>query len=157
MTDDTTTASGGTPWHLWLVGILALLWNGYGCYDYLMTKMQGETYLRTAAESMGWDAAQSDAFVAYYNSMPAWMSAVWAIGVWGGLAGALLLLLRNKLATPVFMVSLLAFVLSLVNTYVLSDAPDFVMSMIWMQGLIFAACVFFVWYARMMTRNGVLR
>ena len=22
-----------TPWHLWVVGVLALLWNGFGAYD----------------------------------------------------------------------------------------------------------------------------
>ena len=25
-----------TPWHLWVVGVLSLLWNCYGGYDYLM-------------------------------------------------------------------------------------------------------------------------
>jgi hypothetical protein len=26
-----------TPWHLWLVGVLALLWNSFGAFDYVMT------------------------------------------------------------------------------------------------------------------------
>ena len=29
-----------TPAHLWIVGILSLLWNGFGAYDYLMTRMR---------------------------------------------------------------------------------------------------------------------
>ena len=24
-----------TPWHLWVVAVLALLWNGAGAFDYL--------------------------------------------------------------------------------------------------------------------------
>jgi hypothetical protein len=31
------TAERRVPIHLWIVGILALLWNAYGCYDYVMT------------------------------------------------------------------------------------------------------------------------
>ena len=26
-----------TPWHVWLVGVLSLLWNAYGGYDFIMT------------------------------------------------------------------------------------------------------------------------
>ena len=32
--------SARAPAHLWIVGILALLWNCFGCYDYLMTAMR---------------------------------------------------------------------------------------------------------------------
>jgi hypothetical protein len=38
--------------------------------------------------------------------MPAWMTGVWAIGVWGALAGSVLLLLRSKWAVHVFAASL---------------------------------------------------
>ena len=33
-----------TPVHLWIVGVLALLWNGIGGYDYLMTRMRNIDY-----------------------------------------------------------------------------------------------------------------
>ena len=36
-----------TPAHLWIVGILSLLWNGFGCYDYLMTRMRNTDYLKS--------------------------------------------------------------------------------------------------------------
>ncbi|HEY0052179.1 MAG TPA: hypothetical protein VGB49_02070, partial [Caulobacteraceae bacterium] len=147
MTDLNGASTRATPWHLWVVGIVALLWNAYGCYDYLMTTTGGEAYLRAMGEKMKWAPADVDAFVAYYASMPAWMTAVWAVGVWGGLLGALLLLLRMKLAVWVFVVSLLAYVLSVIATFLLTAAPDVVQSMIWMQVVIFAGCVFFVWYA----------
>ena len=35
-----------TPWHLWVVGVLSLMWNTFGCYDYTMTKLDSETYMR---------------------------------------------------------------------------------------------------------------
>ena len=34
-----------TPWHLWLVGILGLLWSTMGATDYFMTQTGNEAYL----------------------------------------------------------------------------------------------------------------
>ena len=86
-----------TPWHLWVVGVLAALWNGFGCFDYVMTQTRRDEWF----VQMGMTEAQ----LTYFNAMPAWTHAAWAIGVWGGLLGALLLLLHRKWATPVFVVS----------------------------------------------------
>src|SRR3954466_4951009 len=88
--------------HLWIVGILALLWNAYGCYDYLMTVTSNQAYL----------AAFPADQLAYYNSLPAWLTGFWALGVWGGLAGSLLLLARSRHAIPAFAVSVLGIVVS---------------------------------------------
>ena len=77
-----------TPWHLWLVGALGLLWNAYGGFDYFMSKTRGDAYL----QSVGMTPEQ----IAHLNAMPPWMTAVWAIGVWGALLGAVLLLARAQ-------------------------------------------------------------
>ena len=45
--------------------------------------------------------------LAYYNSLPAWLTAFWALGVWGGLAGSLLLLARSRHAVLAFALSVL--------------------------------------------------
>lgn len=37
-----------TPWHLWVVGVVAVLWNAFGCWDYTMTHLKGR---RTCAPS----------------------------------------------------------------------------------------------------------
>ncbi len=135
----TTTAKSKTPWHLWTVGIVGVLWNAFGCYDYFMSNTAGEPYFR----QMG----MTDAQIAHYNAMPAWMTGVWAIGVWGAMLGSLLLLARSKWAVEVFMASLAAYVLSLVYAYAISPAPGNSTSMMVMQAVIFAGCVFFLWYA----------
>ena len=44
---------------------------------------------------------------AYFESFPMWAVAFWAIGVFGGLIGCLLLLLRNRLAFHAFVASLI--------------------------------------------------
>lgn len=149
MTETSQTASR-TPWHLWVVGAGALLWNGYACYDYVMTQMGGADYLRA------YDFTEAQ--IQHFTAMPAWATAVWAVGVWGGALGGLLLLLRRKWALWAFAASLAAFALSLVYSYVLSDAAAIMGGeMTTLNAIIGAACVFFVWYAWFMSKRGVLR
>ena len=138
-----------TPWHLWVVGVVALLWNGYGCVDYTMTQMQGEAWLT----SMGMTAAQ----IAYFDAMPAWTHAVWAIGVWGGVLGAVLLLMRSKWAFQAFLASLIAFAISVVYGQMSGASAIMGTTGTVMSGVIFILGLIFVMYSRMMTRKGVLR
>ena len=96
--------------------------------------------------------------LAHYQAMPAWMLAVWAIGVWGAMLGSVLLLLRNRLAFPVFAVSLAAFLLSLVYTYLLTDGGEIMgRQMTMVSGVITALLLFFICYAWLMSKRGVLR
>ncbi|TPE58650.1 hypothetical protein FJQ54_16495 [Sandaracinobacter neustonicus] len=147
MTD--TLPVGRAPMHLWIVGGLGLLWNGFGAFDYVMSKLRGADYFR----EMGMTEAQ----IAYAQSYPMWMNIVWAVGVWGGLLGTVLLLLRRRAAAPVFALSLAAFLLSLVYTYLLSNGRGVMGEGAYMQLVVLAGCLFFVWYSRAMARKGVLR
>ena len=100
MTDTTSTAmTTRTPWHLWAVGGLALLWNGFGGYDYVMTQTNNAAYLAQFTPEQR----------AYFDSFPMWMEVVWAVGVWGAVLGSVLLLLRSKWAFHAFLASLIAF------------------------------------------------
>jgi hypothetical protein len=147
---ETQAKVSGTPWHLWVVGIIAVLWNGYGAYDYVMTNTGGEEYLR----SLG----MGDDVIAYMNAMPAWMTAVWAIGVWGGVLGSVLLLLRMKWALHVFVASLAAFVLSLIYTYALSNGAEVMPPEApIMNAVVLIGCLFFVWYAWFAAKRGILK
>jgi hypothetical protein len=138
-----------TPWHLWVVGVVAALWNGFGCTDYVMTQTRRDEWFA----QMG----MTDAQTAYFEAMPAWTHAAWAIGVWGGLLGAILLLLRKKLALPVFVLSFLGWAAGAVYAFALSDGLEVMGSMWPMQIVIGAACLFFIWYAWTMSSKGVLR
>jgi hypothetical protein len=139
-----------TPWHLWLVGVVAVLFNAIGVFDFVMSMTQGAAYMAGA----GMTPAQID----HYQQMPAWMTLVWAIGVFGALAGSVLILLRNKLAWPVLAVSLAAFLLSVTYTYVLTDGGKIMGSQMAVTSAVIAGLLaFFIWYAWWMTRRGVLR
>ena len=87
------------PWHLWVVGVLSLLWNSGSAYDYVMTNIRDASYLErldVAAEVMQ-----------AIDAMPIWAMAGWATGVWCAVAGSLLLLLRSRFAVHAFAASLL--------------------------------------------------
>jgi hypothetical protein len=105
---DTDTTATRTPIHLWIVGGLALLWNAFGCYDYFMTRTQGATYIKTMMPSI-----DGTAFMAYVNAYPIWASIGWGLGVWAGLAGSILLLLRHRWAVPALLVSFVGAVLGI--------------------------------------------
>ena len=139
-----------TPWHLWVVGVVAVLWNAFGCWDYAMTHLKGEAHLRAFG--------MTDAQIASFVAMPAWTHATWAIGVWGGLLGAVLLLARRRWATPVFVLSFLGFVGGQIYSHVLSDASAVAGPNAWVMNVVIGAgCVFFIWYAWTMAKKGVLR
>ena len=103
-----TTVDTRTPVHLWIVGIVSLLWNSFGCYDYLMTRTQGAAYIDSMMHT-----DQGSAIMAYINSFPIWVSAAWGLGVWGGLAGSILLLMRSRHAVAAFAVSMIGAIIGI--------------------------------------------
>jgi hypothetical protein len=135
-----------TPWHLWLVGVLSLLWNGFGAFDFTMSATRGEEYYR----SMGATAEQ----IATFASLPTWMWVAWALGVFGAVIGSILLLLRLKWAVQAFAVSLVGAVASLFYQAVLAGpgGPGALM-----PAVIVAIAAFLLWYAWTMARRAVLR
>lgn len=138
------------PWHLWLIGIIAVLFNSIGVFDFVMSMAQGAKYMASA----GMTPAQ----IAHYQNMPAWMTVVWAIGVWTAFLASILLLLRRKVAFPIFVLSLAAFLVSLLYTYVLTDGGAVMGREMAIAGAVIAILLlFFSWYAHAMGKRGVLR
>jgi hypothetical protein len=84
MTDATSASSPKAPRHLLIVGVLALLWNAIGAFDYVMTETRNSSYMNSFTADQ----------LAYFNNFPKSAIATWAFGVWGGVVGALLLLFR---------------------------------------------------------------
>lgn len=86
-----------TVW-FWVLGVLALLWNLMGVTAYLM-----DAYMKEEAM-----AAYTEAQKEILISQPAWITAAYALAVFGGALGCIALLLRKKWATPLFLISLIA-------------------------------------------------
>lgn len=136
------------PVHVWIVGVLALFWNGFGAYDYLMIQTENEAYT----------AGLTTEQLAYYEGFPVWATSVWAIAVWGAVLGSVLLLLRKKLAEPVFLVALIALLVNTIRTSV-SGGWDLMggARMITFSAVIVVVAVFLWVYARALKMRGVLQ
>ena len=149
---DNTTAK--PPIHLWIVGGLALLWNGFGCFDYFMTRTRGTAYIESMMHT-----DDGEAIMAYINGFPIWAAAGWGLGVWGGLAGAILLLMRHRWAVPVLLASLVGAIVGI--GYQLANPSRIVelsmgVNAVMPYVIIVIAIGLFV-YARAMRMRGVLR
>lgn len=150
MTTALDAGAAKAPWHFWLVGAVALIWNAFGAYDYFMTETKGDAYMQAS----GMNASQ----IAAMHAMPAWMIAAWAVGVWGALAGALLLLGRSRYAVYAYVASLAGLVVDLVYTYGLSGAAKTLGTQgLVMNAVITAGAIFFLWYSWRMAKRGLLR
>lgn len=137
-----------TPRHLWIVGGLALLWNAFGALDYLMTQTRSETYMaQFSAEQLE-----------YFYGFPAWVVATWALAVWGGVLGCVLLLFRTRWAVPVFGLSLVCMLITTVHNYGLSNGLEVAGGVfpIVFSALIFVVAAMLLVYARRMRDLGVL-
>ena len=143
-----------TPAHLWVVGILATLWNGFGAYDYLMTKARNTQYL----ESM-MPGVNANEFLAYIDGYPVWANFGWGLGVWMALLGSILLLLRSRWAVHSFALSLLGMVMSF--AYIFTGPPmpgeEAMGAMKYFPLVIVAIGVALLYYAYRQRANGVLR
>ena len=92
-----TPQSNTPPRWFTVVSVLAIIWNVLGCMAYVAhVSMTPETI-----------AALPEAERALYEASPVWVNGAFAIAVWGGLLGTVLLALRRKQAFPVLLVSLL--------------------------------------------------
>jgi len=136
-----------TPVHLWIVGVLSLLWNFMGAFDYLATQLKLEAYMAQFTPEQ----------LEYFYNIPWWAVSGWAIAVWFALAGSVGLLLRKCWAMWAFGISIAGMILSTVHSYFLSNGLE----MMGTGGLIFSVVIWVVafalfFYARAMCEKGVL-
>ena len=137
-----------TPVHLWIVGILAVLWNAVGAFDYTATQLQLESYMGQFSQE------QLD----YFFGFPVWMDAAWAIAVWSSILGSLCLLLRKSWAVSLFGLSILGLAVSTVYNFGMSNGLEVMGS----GGAAFSAVIWVVAillyiYAQGMTKRQVLK
>ena len=136
-----------TPFHLWIVSILAILWNAVGAYDYIATQYRIESYMsQFTAEQLE-----------YFYSFPAWMDAAWAVGIWGAFLGSIALLLRKAWAVWLFGASILGLAGSTVYNFVLMDgAAAMGEGAAMFTGIIWIIALFLYFYAQAMAKRRVL-
>ena len=148
MSDAQGTTTPGRPWHLWLIGVIGGLWSSIGVLSFMLTQMNVEAVMSR------FPPQQRE----YFESFPLWAVAFWAIGVFGGVIGCLLLLLKNRLAFHVLLASVIGTIVCNLGGLFLLGGME-VMGGTSELGLtvfpiLFGA--FLASYARAMSKKGVL-
>ena len=90
----------GVHWSFWVIAAAGLIFNLMGCVNYV-SQMNAENV-----------AAMPDVYRAIVESRPAWGTGAFAIAVFGGSLGCVLLLLRKSVAVYVLIAALVAAVVA---------------------------------------------
>jgi hypothetical protein len=130
MNDETITR---VHWSFWVITTITLIWNVLGVVNFLfqMDPQMVESYRETER--------------AIIEGRPGWATVGFALAVFGGSLGCLLLLFRNAISLYLFMISLIGVVITMIHT--LSVGIDF--SMGEYLGIIllpFLVAVYLIWY-----------
>jgi hypothetical protein len=147
MSNDSTVIvrSTKTPWHLWAVAILTLLWNGSGAVT-IMLAQAGRLPNLSADEA------------AYYAAQPLWAVVSTAIATLAPVAAGIALLLRSQHAVWLFGLSLGLIVVN--NAYELAAGTSRALAnrgALIVTAIIAVIAVLQLVYATAMKKRGVLR
>ncbi len=125
--------------------VAALLFMAFGCVMYLM---------HVLADPATMPLDQRAAF----EAEPLWVTAAYAIAVWVGLAGTVMLVLRKKLAEPLLMVSLAAVLAWLAGLLVVTDLRESMSANDLLVALVVTAVTWTIfWFARHSRQRDWLR
>ena len=133
--------AGGVHWSFWAICTVALIWNVMGVINFFV-QMNPDVL-----------AAYRESERAIVEGRPAWATGGFAIAVFGGALGSLLLLLRKSTAYYLFVASLLGVIVTMTHT--LGIGIDF--SLGEFLGIILmplAVAAFLIWYSKQAERKG---
>lgn len=128
-----------THWSFWAIAVVGLLFNLMGCANFL-SQMNPEMV-----------ASMPEAYRAIVESRPGWATGAFALAVFGGALGGILLLLRKSIAYYVFVASLVGAVGAQIPFLGTEGFPNEAMAG-WVSQLVVGA--FLVWYAKHAERKG---
>lgn len=126
----------------WTIAALGLAWNLLGCLNFI-AQSNPETV-----------AQMPEALRTTLAQRPASATAAFAVSAFGGAVGAILLLLRRRVAVQVLMLSLGATLVTLI--YVLTGTQGLPQLLSW-TGLQPLVALVLLWTARLAARSGWLR
>lgn len=133
---------------LWftVLAVLLVLWGLAGCFSLYLHVAYGPAMDPKATD---WDRA-------YFAALPGWFTPVYAVAVGAGLLGSIALLLRSKLAQPLYIASLIAVIVQFGYVFAGTDllAHKGPAMTVPFPLFIFAVAVFQIWIAGLARRRG---
>ena len=128
-------------WSFWAIGAVALVWNVMGVINFFV-QMNPDTL-----------AAYRESERAIIEGRPTWATGAFALAVFGGALGSLVLLLRKSAAAYLFIASLVGVIVTMIHT--LGVDIDFGIGEI--LGIILmplVVAVFLIWYSKLAENKG---
>ncbi len=135
---------GGVHWSFWVIGAIALIWNVMGGINF---------FVQMNADAL---ASLSEPHRAIVEGRPAWATGGFAIAVFGGALGCLLLLLKKPAAYYLFVVSLFGVIVTHARAFgMASSITDFsAFEILLMIAMPLIVAVFLIWYSKQAERKG---
>jgi hypothetical protein len=130
----------------WIIGVLALLWNIMGVSAYL-----GQAYMTDEILTNLTDAEQN-----YYNNLPAWVTAAFAIAAFAGAFACIAFLFKKKWATLLFQISLLGVLAQFIYNFFIQKYVELTGDKMIMPFIVILISIFLVWYSKKSESNGYL-
>jgi hypothetical protein len=131
----------GIHWSFWVIGTIMLIWNVMGCINFIvqMNPEMVSSYRETEQVII--------------QGRPIWATIGFAIAVFGGALGCLLLLLKKSAAFYLFIASLLGVLVTIIHT--LSIGITFgVGEIIGIILMPLVVAVFLIWYSKYAENKG---
>jgi len=136
MNEETTVS---VHWSFWVIGAVGLVFNLMGCANYVWQTNAGNV------------ASLPDVYQSIVETRPAWGTGAFAIAVFGGALGCLLLLFRKSVAIYVLFLALLGALVSQIPYLQMAEFP--ISAWIgWFSQSVVAA--FLIWHARRAATRG---
>lgn len=135
---------GGVHWSFWVIGVVALIWNVMGGINFIM-QMDPEML-----------ASMPESHRAIAEVRPAWATATFAVSVFGGALGCVLLLLRKKVAYYLFIASFFGVIVTMAHALGMAGSKfnfspfELVLAVV----MPVALAAFLIWYSKWVKRRG---
>ena len=126
------------PFMFWAIAVVGVLWNFIGCWNYI---------LQTNPEAV---AQMPEVYRFVVENRPSWATGAFAISVYGGAVGCILMVLRRPVALALLIISLLGSIATFYFSFrVLGVEPATASALLMSIAL--------VWFAQLATKRGWLR
>tara|TARA_R110000772_G_scaffold20725_7_gene57586 strand:+ start:1959 stop:2390 length:432 start_codon:yes stop_codon:yes gene_type:complete len=136
-----------TPIWFWIIGIVALIWNGLGVGAY------ASDIIMSAEDFAKLTEVEQNLFA----NRPYWATAAFAVAVIAGFGGSVMMLLRRPIAVRLFLLSLIAVMIQFSSYFILDGYADYIGQTGWIMpiSILILAVVFFL-FARWAEKNRLL-
>lgn len=130
----------------WIISAVALIWNLMGVMNYI-----AQAYMTDEMKALLTNGQRE-----YMETVPAWATAAFAIAVFTGVIGCLLLLLRKRMAKTLLLVSLLGVIVQMSHGFMSGIKDVYGPGGILMPIMIIGLSLFLVWYSKFVDKKGWL-